>query len=160
MLWNLISRTGLIVVRTRCCSQFCPRELKLEYFSPHTVLSAMVSLQHCMLDGSLWPPALVQRLSRRAEMSLDLLTPPMLWGGVPSDREEIMQLGRYKRNMYRSPETSVFPHLVSAQCYEHLDNMGEMSAKLKLRWELAFTFLCTVISWTRLMKDVHGCLGG
>lgn len=51
MLWNLISRTGLIIVRTRCYSQFCPRELKLEYFSPHTVLPAMVSLQHCLLDG-------------------------------------------------------------------------------------------------------------
>lgn len=141
MLWNLISRTGLIVVRTRWYSQFCPRVLKLECFSSHTVLPselAALPAGWVMLGGSLCPPAPVQRLSRQTKMSLDLLTPPMLWGGVPSDREEIMQLGRYKRNMYRSPETSVSPQQASAQCFGHLDNMGKMSAKLKLGWELAF----------------------
>ena len=46
-----MSRTELIIVRTRCFPQFCPRELELEYFSPLMVPPAVVSLQHCTLDG-------------------------------------------------------------------------------------------------------------
>lgn len=151
-----MSRTGLIIVRMRFYSQFCPRELKLEYFSPLTVPPAVVSLEHCTLDG--WCSGAARATLPFCRETKPSLTPPVQWGGVPSDRVELVQSGKYKRNMYRGPETSVSPCLVCAQCFGHLDSVGNRTAKLKPGWELAFTSLCTVIFRTKLRKDARRCL--
>lgn len=46
-----------MVVTTRCYSQFCPRELKLEYFSPHTVVPAVVACSSaCWMGGAQGEP--------------------------------------------------------------------------------------------------------
>lgn len=154
-LWNVMSRTGLIIMRTRCCSQFCPREVKVGYFSP---LRVLLAVGWVVVPGSWCHPDLAQRLSSSAKVSPHLLTSPVQWGGAPSDRVGAVQLGKYKRNPSRGLETSVSTCLVCAPWFGQLDNMWSRSAKLKLWWELAFISLCRVPSLTKLTKDALGYL--
>lgn len=73
-----------------------------------------------MIRGSPCHPTLEQRLSRLAKVSLGLLTLP-IERGILSDRVEVEQLEKYKRNMYPS-----------ALVCGHLDSVGDRSAaKLK-----------------------------